>query len=102
MLIFFDLAPKVFDGGSDFIYGTGVDLVYIPRFYNLLASREDKFLNRAFHKLEIEEYSKKDGEVKTRFLASRWAVKEALYKAFGGTWRMPFPEVYLKKDAHGK
>lgn len=34
------------------------------------------------------------------YLASRWAAKEAAYKAFS-KWRIPFPDLIVSRSEHG-
>jgi phosphopantetheine--protein transferase-like protein len=51
----------------------------------------------AFHEEEISQYERLSGPTqRAQFVASRWAVKEAAYKAFG-TSRILFPEIVLDK-----
>jgi phosphopantetheinyl transferase (holo-ACP synthase) len=52
----------------------------------------------AFHEEEIRQYQQLSGgpATRARFVASRWAVKEAAYKALG-TSRILFPEILLDK-----
>jgi phosphopantetheine--protein transferase-like protein len=58
----------------------------------------DRFLTGAFHPIEVEEYhSKKVDKVKYQYIASRWALKEALVKASGRP-DLKYPNIYLKKD----
>lgn len=75
------LAPPA----SSLVRGVGVDVSYVPRFERLLeASYASRFFRRAFHPDEIVIYhqiSARDDRL--RFAASRWAVKEAAYKALG-------------------
>ena len=67
------------------IYGIGVDIAYIPRFQRTISLFEKRFLQRAFHPAEILQFHllPKDGNHRCNFVASRWAAKEAAYKAFG-------------------
>lgn len=55
----------------------GIDLVDISRFKNL----KEHFIKRILTSVEFEEYLKIDEEKKPIFLAERWAVKEAIFKA---------------------
>lgn len=64
------------------ILGVGVDLVSINRFA-IWTSFSDKKLSRIFHQHEIEQFKK--SEQKIIFLASRFAVKEAFFKALSAT-----------------
>eukprot|EP00941_MAST-03F_sp_MAST-3F-sp1_P004080 g4080.t1 len=85
------------------VVGLGIDLSHIPRFRGLLSRYEDRFLRRAFHDNEIEEYRTITSEErKITYIASRWAAKEAAYKAFGGKWRIPFPDMYVTRCSTGE
>ena len=53
----------------------GIDKTTISRFKNM----SDSFIKRVLHEEEIIEYNA--SENKELFLAARWAIKEALYKA---------------------
>lgn len=57
------------------IKGIGVDIVKISRFNNV----NEHFINRILTPLEKEEYLKREN--KTQYLASRFAAKEAYFKA---------------------
>ena len=57
----------------------GIDLVKKDRFNNL----ESNFINRVYTKEELDLYSSLSGNKRIDFLASRWAVKEAIFKALG-------------------
>ena len=67
---------------SSRVYGIGTDITKISRFEELLRKRERRFIERALHSKEIEEYENIESEEKRiLFVASRWAVKESVYKA---------------------
>ena len=53
----------------------GIDLTRVSRFKNA----SDSFLKKVLHTSEIEEYDNSND--KPLFLAKRWAIKEALFKA---------------------
>ena len=57
------------------IKGIGVDLVKINRFKDV----SEHFINRVLTSLEKEEYLKRENKIE--YLASRFAVKEAYFKA---------------------
>eukprot|EP01112_Ceratiomyxa_fruticulosa_P020439 TRINITY_DN6952_c0_g1_i1.p1 TRINITY_DN6952_c0_g1~~TRINITY_DN6952_c0_g1_i1.p1 ORF type:complete len:157 (-),score=42.59 TRINITY_DN6952_c0_g1_i1:186-656(-) len=99
------------------IIGLGNDLVHIPRIKQLFLRYGDRFLRRAFHPTEIRQFgdiyhrtlknqvnSEKSVELKDHspfvFLSSRWAVKEATYKAFGvkDRRRLPFPSILVEYE----
>ena len=71
------------------ILGIGVDIVSIDRFNNWV-SFSDKRLARIFHPKEIALLKKVDQ--KASFLASRFAVKEACFKALSAS------SILLKKN----
>ena len=88
------------------IIGIGTDIVHLPRIARILAQRETRFLARAFHPDEIMTYrqrlqsTRSDSAVSlsaVRFVASRWAAKESVYKALGGQWRIPFPDIWIRQ-----
>ncbi|DBA04205.1 TPA: hypothetical protein N0F65_004313 [Lagenidium giganteum] len=79
------------------IYGVGVDIAYIPRFVRTFDKFGDRFLQRAYHPEEVKEFYRKSAESRYVFLASRWAVKEATYKAFR-QFRVQFPEIRVVRD----
>ena len=55
-----------------------------------------------FHVSEVEEYRAKDVDhVKFQYLASRWALKEALVKASGRT-DLDYTGIYLDKSGEVK
>lgn len=64
------------------IIGIGIDIIRIARINKLLLIYKNKFAKRILSKNELNEYYniKKNKE---RFLAKRFAVKEAAVKAFG-------------------
>ena len=70
------------------IHGIGVDLAAIHRFTAILANvdKTQRFLRKAFHPSEIDYFHqhvlRKPSRQHAEFLASRWAVKEATFKAF--------------------
>ena len=94
----FILVPKVF--------GVGVDITKVERLQRFFDGNEYKtkrFLTGVFHPSEIEAFYRKNeksamGGVSPRlqYLASRWALKEALVKASGCT-HLIYNEIYLEK-----
>uniref|UniRef100_A0A7S3DE21 4'-phosphopantetheinyl transferase domain-containing protein n=1 Tax=Palpitomonas bilix TaxID=652834 RepID=A0A7S3DE21_9EUKA len=66
------------------IAGIGVDVAVISRFQQVYARHGLRFLRRCYTAKEQEDFqSKTTSATKWSFLASRWAVKEALNKAVG-------------------
>jgi phosphopantetheine--protein transferase-like protein len=85
------------------IRGIGIDIAHISRFKKIIADKhEQNFMKKVLHKLEIDEYNKKQCiDLKANFIASRWSVKEALVKATGNK-QIIFSYVYLEKENSGK
>jgi holo-[acyl-carrier protein] synthase len=69
----------------------------VARVERLLSRYGDKFMRRAFHESEIAVMRAATSPgAAAQFAASRWAVKEAVYKAMGGQWRLRFPDIYVR------
>jgi holo-[acyl-carrier protein] synthase len=64
------------------IVGVGVDLVEVDRVGRSADRFGDRFLKRIYHPRELEQTR---GD-RVQYLASRFAVKEALFKALGTGW----------------
>ncbi|MFH8252085.1 holo-ACP synthase [Microbacterium sp. B2969] len=75
------------------IVGIGVDLVDIPRFERTM-TRTPRLLERLFSAAERER--------STRSLAARYAAKEALIKALGGSDGLHWTEVEIASEASGR
>jgi holo-[acyl-carrier protein] synthase len=75
------------------IVGIGVDLVDVPRFEASL-SRTPRLLTRLF--------SPAERMLKPRSLAARYAAKEALIKALGGSDGVHWTEIEVVSAASGK
>ena len=63
------------------IYGIGTDLVSVPRIEDALMRYGDRFLHRILSEAEVAEYAL--SAQPARFLAKRFAAKEAVSKAWG-------------------
>lgn len=87
--------------------GVGIDIVKNSRMAAILSnSTKMRFLDKALHPEEIEKLlaiEKKEESIKmaSEFLASRWAVKEALVKA-SSRKDVLFHEVLIKTLPSGK
>jgi len=58
----------------------------------------NRFLTGVYHKVEIDEFKEKgDEQVQLQYLASRFALKEALVKA-SGRKDLDYPGIYLLKQ----
>lgn len=75
------------------IVGVGVDLVDVPRFERTL-QRTPKLLERLF--------SPAERALKPRSLAARYAAKEALIKALGGSDGVHWTDIEIASEASGK
>jgi len=63
------------------ILGAGIDIVEVSRLKQAIQKRGDPFLKRVFSKRELEQLKKRKDPYEG--LAARFAVKEAVVKAFG-------------------
>ncbi|KAK0468283.1 4'-phosphopantetheinyl transferase [Desarmillaria tabescens] len=64
------------------ILGIGVDVVHLPRIAALIARRgPERFAQRILSNEELQSWKAIHEVDRARFLAVRWAVKEAAYKA---------------------
>ncbi len=84
------------------IYGIGTDLASIKRIEDALFRFGDRFLHRILSEAEVAEYAY--SAQPARFLAKRFAAKEAFSKAFGtgiGA-EVGWHDVAVGHDARGK
>eukprot|EP00644_Phytophthora_capsici_P007622 jgi/Phyca11/127876/e_gw1.72.171.1 len=83
------------------VFGIGVDVAQVARFERSFTRFGERLLTRAFHPQEIAEFHTRPAAERATFLASRWAVKEATFKAFE-RYRVLFPEIYtVRRGAEG-
>jgi holo-[acyl-carrier protein] synthase len=84
------------------IYGIGTDIVEVSRIEESLVKFGDAFAERILTSHELEEYAA--SKTKARFLAKRFAAKEAFAKALGTGVRKPatFEAIGVGHDALGK
>lgn len=74
------------------IYGIGTDIIQISRIEAALARNGERFAEKILGPDELEKYRRRKAKVKARgvrFLATRFAAKEAFSKAIGLGMRMP-------------
>ncbi len=90
------------------VLGIGTDITSVQRILTIIqrgSEHEDRFIAKVLHRREIEEYKelRVDDEFDraARFLASRWAFKEAMVKASGST-SLHYPGMYLLKEVKGE
>jgi len=84
------------------VFGVGVDIVHVPRIASTLARFGSRFLRKALHSQEIHALEAKPAHRAAEFVASRWAVKESVWKAAGGQRPLPFSELLLEHDSCGR
>lgn len=74
------------------IYGIGTDIIRIPRVEQALARHGERFAEKVLGPQELERYRRRKAKVEARgirFLATRFAAKEAFSKAIGLGMHMP-------------
>jgi len=74
------------------IYGIGTDIIQISRIEAALARHGERFAEKVLGPQELEKYRRRKDKVAVRglrFLATRFAAKEAFSKAIGLGLRMP-------------
>lgn len=84
------------------IFGIGTDIVEVTRIEASIAQFGDDFAKRILAPSELTSYM--ESQIKPRFLAKRFAVKEAFSKALGTGLRAPatFQNIAVSHDALGK
>ncbi|GLB33739.1 putative 4'-phosphopantetheinyl transferase [Lyophyllum shimeji] len=78
------------------VLGVGVDVVHIPRIAALLQRRGARLASRILSPKEFSEWESlplSDFSRQVRFLAVRWGIKEAAYKAMYPTVRPTWKEL---------
>jgi holo-[acyl-carrier protein] synthase len=84
------------------IYGIGTDIVSVDRIGKVVSRFGERFAERILSDAELAEFAHKRDPV--RFLAKRFAAKEAFSKALGIGMRMPMAwrRMSVGHDRHGK
>lgn len=84
------------------IYGIGTDIVEVTRIEHSITQFGDDFAKRILAESEFASYL--DSKIKGRFLAKRFAAKEAFSKALGTGLRPPatFQNISVAHDDLGK
>lgn len=85
-----------YPGGSGTVLGVGIDLVEVERI-GALVRRHPHALTRLFAESEVADLG--EGGVRLQRLAARFALKEAVYKALGGTGALPWREIVYVRDS---
>ncbi|MGL9732850.1 MAG: holo-[acyl-carrier-protein] synthase [Wolbachia sp.] len=87
------------------IHGIGIDIVNIPRILKILQKYGEKFHNKIYTEREIE-ISKKynNQEIQAKYLAKRFAAKEAFVKALGSGFShgITMKDIEIYNDIKGK
>lgn len=74
------------------IYGIGTDIIRVPRIEAAIARNGERFAEKILGPEELEKYRRRKTKVEARgirFLATRFAAKEAFSKAIGLGMHMP-------------
>ena len=84
------------------IFGIGTDIVEVARIEDSLKQFGDAFATRILAESELESY--RASHIKARFIAKRFAAKEAFSKALGTGLRAPatFQNITVAHDDLGK
>ena len=84
------------------IYGIGTDIVEVARIESSITQFGDDFAKRILAESEMQSYLQ--SQIKPRFLAKRFAAKEAFSKALGTGLRAPatFQNISVGHDDLGK
>ena len=84
------------------IFGIGTDIVRIERMQEALQRHGDKFAERILSSEELGEYQETENSAK--FLAKRFAAKEATAKAMGTGFRdgLSLRHIFVGHDEKGK
>jgi holo-[acyl-carrier protein] synthase len=84
------------------IYGIGTDIVEVARIEASIAQFGEAFAKRILTNSEMLHYQ--ESQIKARFLAKRFAAKDAFSKALGTGLRAPatFQNIAVSHDALGK
>ncbi|PKO44486.1 MAG: holo-ACP synthase [Betaproteobacteria bacterium HGW-Betaproteobacteria-22] len=84
------------------IFGIGTDIVEVARIDASIAEFGDAFAKRVLADSELASYQ--TSQIKARFLAKRFAAKEAFSKALGTGLRAPatFQNIAVSHDVLGK
>ncbi len=84
------------------IFGIGTDIVEVSRIESSIAQFGEAFAQRVLADSEMIHYQ--ESQIKARFLAKRFAAKEAFSKALGTGLRVPatFQNIAVSHDALGK
>jgi len=85
------------------ILGFGLDIVDSTRIARILERHGDRFRERVFTRVELDDCRERHAEAQAEALAARFAAKEACLKALGTGWRRDFAfrNVEVVRGANG-
>lgn len=84
---------------NNFYLGVGVDITYI----NLFKENFDRLAKKILTKNEMLECLQKEKEYQAQYLASRWAIKEAIWKSLDSdTQNFPLIKIEVLNNLQGK
>ena len=83
---------------------TGVDIIEVDRIKKAVEDLSDSFLNRVYTTKELE-YCQKSNKMKYQHLATRFAGKEAVFKAISGyidRSKLMWQDIEVENDENGR
>ena len=83
---------------------TGVDIIEVDRINKAVEDLSDSFLNRVYTTKELE-YCQKSNKMKYQHLATRFAGKEAVFKALSGyidRSKLMWQDIEVENDENGR
>jgi holo-[acyl-carrier protein] synthase len=85
------------------IYGHGIDIAHLNRFYEMDDARIIKLANRILTDTELERFNETQFKRKIVYLAKIWAAKEAISKAFktGIRNEVVWQNIEIDNDSNG-
>ena len=89
------------------ITGIGCDILHLPRISSLIKRRGSQRLAcKILSAYELKQFKALEVKERDRYLALRWVVKEATYKAFYPNHRLVWSDITILKQGtfalHGK
>ena len=84
------------------IVGIGTDIIETSRILSLLKKHDESFAKRILSEQELEIYQRQT--IKEKFIAKKWAAKEAVSKALGTgfTQGVSFTDMTIEHTEEGK
>ncbi len=84
------------------IIGIGTDIIEISRILSLLDKHAESFAKRILSTKEFTKYH--ETAIKEKYIAKKWAAKEAISKALGTgfTQGVSFTDITINHNQHGK